>query len=463
MMRVNSVAIWSVAFLSAYRLVCAAEFYDLSSLVVDGSSEALAVSSDGNVVGGFSVSEAFRWTHETGIVGLGDFAGSSFNSAARGVSSDGSTLVGFGTTSTGAHAFRWTQSTGLVDLGGLGGTFYFSYANAVSSDGNIVVGRSTGSSGGNYGFKWTAGAGMATLNRIAGGSSAFGEALAVSADGSVVVGASDGGSSGFQKPVVWDAGGTPTVLGNLGGATDAGRALGISGDAQVIVGWSVSPSGTEAFRWTTSGGMVGLGDLPGSPFNSYAYGASQDGSIIVGGGNRLTGGSYVFGDAFIWDTVRGMRNLRDVLVSEFGLATQLEGWSLDRATAISADGMTIVGTGRDASSTVRGWVVDLNPSTPGLLGDYNDDGIVGAADYVVWRKNEGTATALPNDPIAGTIGQAQYDQWTAHFGETALGSGSVFSATVPEPGSALLLILGSVVVASRRCRLLPQFHQPVRA
>jgi hypothetical protein len=61
----------------------------------------------------------------------------------------------------------------------------------------------------------------------------------------------------------------------------------------------------------------------------------------------------------------------------------------------------------------------------GLVGDYNGNGIVDAADYIVWRKNQGTTHMLPNDSIGGTIGAAQYDQWRAHFGQTA---GSVADA-----------------------------------
>ena len=47
--------------------------------------------------------------------------------------------------------------------------------------------------------------------------------------------------------------------------------------------------------------------------------------------------------AFIWDSVHGMRDLRDVLVSDFGL--DLTGWTLRSANDISADGTVIVGTG----------------------------------------------------------------------------------------------------------------------
>ena len=79
-----------------------------------------------------------------------------------------------------------------------------------------------------------------------------------------------------------------------------------------------------------------------------------------------------------------------------------------------------------------------------LFGDYNDDGLVDAADYVVWRDNVGTTTVLPNDAVDGTIGTGQYDQWKANFGkilggESASG-GALGSSAVPEPTSAALAI-----------------------
>ena len=89
-----------------------------------------------------------------------------------------------------------------------------------------------------------------------------------------------------------------------------------------------------------------------------------------------------------------------------------------------------------------------------LPGDYNKNGNVDAADYVVWRKNEGTSNLLPNDLIGGTIGAAQYDQWRSHFGQIA-GSGLAASslATVPEPASTILMILGAAFGIFRRRRV----------
>jgi hypothetical protein len=92
-----------------------------------------------------------------------------------------------------------------------------------------------------------------------------------------------------------------------------------------------------------------------------------------------------------------------------------------------------------------------------FAGDYNDDGKVDAADYVVWRKYQGTNTTLPNDPHGGTIGAAQFNSWRANFGNmemSAAGSG----AAVPEP-LTLSLVMFAALMAARRIRLC---GQPIR-
>ena len=80
----------------------------------------------------------------------------------------------------------------------------------------------------------------------------------------------------------------------------------------------------------------------------------------------------------------------------------------------------------------------------GVPGDYNQNGVVDAADFVVWRKNEGTTNVLANDPIGGMIGAAQYSIWIAHFGEPA-GSGSAAGAntSVPEPATLAMLMFAA--------------------
>jgi hypothetical protein len=86
---------------------------------------------------------------------------------------------------------------------------------------------------------------------------------------------------------------------------------------------------------------------------------------------------------------------------------------------------------------------------PITSGDYNDDGIVNAADYVVWRKLLGTTSSLPNDPDVGTaIGQQQYATWSENFGASGAGSGG--RSVVPEPACIALLAIGLFVLNAGR-------------
>lgn len=74
-----------------------------------------------------------------------------------------------------------------------------------------------------------------------------------------------------------------------------------------------------------------------------------------------------------------------------------------------------------------------------LPGDYNHDGRVDAADYVVWRKTMGSTTQLAADGSNNQIvDQADFTVWRKNFGLTIAGSGFSF-ANVPEPAGCALL------------------------
>jgi uncharacterized membrane protein len=107
--------------------------------------------------------------------------------------------------------------------------------------------------------------------------------------------------------------------------------------------------------------MVGLGDLPGGIFGSEAFGVSADGSVVIGQGRSASGN-----EAFLWNSLNGMRSLEDVLVNDFGL--DLTGWRLTEATGISDDGRTIVGRGFTPDGFDEGWIATIpEPGTAGLL------------------------------------------------------------------------------------------------
>lgn len=85
--------------------------------------------------------------------------------------------------------------------------------------------------------------------------------------------------------------------------------------------------------------------------------------------------------------------------------------------------------------------------TNGLEGDYNADGIVNAADYVVWRNHDGTDTTLPGDTTPGMVTHADYEVWVANFGNVINdGSGAGGEQTVPE-SAAYLHLLSMLLVA----------------
>jgi GH35 family endo-1,4-beta-xylanase len=98
----------------------------------------------------------------------------------------------------------------------------------------------------------------------------------------------------------------------------------------------------------------------------------------------------------------------------------------------------------------EGLAMDLVIPAPILLGDYNDDGVVNAADYVVWRNHQGTDAVLPNDPTPGEVTELDYDVWVTNYGTTAEGLDD--SQAVPEPATATLLTLAACGLAWRRQR-----------
>ena len=115
------------------------------------------------------------------------------------------------------------------------------------------------------------------------------------------------------------------------------------------------------------------------------------------------------------------------------------------------------GTSDEGTYLFNGWIDEVryqsfNPLSAGAFnptaflirdpagpGDFNEDGIVDAADYVVWRKTDGS----PED----------YDFWRTNFGRTAAGSGTVgppgSSSAVPEPGFVALVMVGAIILLCR--------------
>jgi hypothetical protein len=91
---------------------------------------------------------------------------------------------------------------------------------------------------------------------------------------------------------------------------------------------------------------------------------------------------------------------------------------------------------RPLAQWLSGFVSNLQP------GDYNDDGMVDAADYVAWRKTAGRTAAFftgADGDGSGAVNDADYALWRSRFGGSA-GRETPVSSAVPEPAAAILLL-----------------------
>jgi hypothetical protein len=95
--------------------------------------------------------------------------------------------------------------------------------------------------------------------------------------------------------------------------------------------------------------------------------------------------------------------------------------------------------------------IRLPTTTPVLVGDYNNNGIVDAADYTVWRDHLGQTFTLPNRDSAntGAISANDYTSWKSHFGNHN-GSGAFGLGAVPEPSTLVLAFVALAGVVGLR-------------
>jgi hypothetical protein len=100
------------------------------------------------------------------------------------------------------------------------------------------------------------------------------------------------------------------------------------------------------------------------------------------------------------------------------------------------------------------YVTDLIANQNAYAGDYNNNGVVDAADYTLWRDNIGApAGMLPNDVDGGVIDMDQYNTWRTNYGTGGSAAVSFEFVGVPEPGSLVVaagLMAAAFVLVSPR-------------
>lgn len=320
-----------------------AYFQGLGFLSGSASSFASDISDDGSFIAGYATNDgspvAVRWQN-----GAISSLGISGVSRAYGISGDGNVAVGSILSGSAETAMRWESGT-FSELSPA-----LSTAHGVSSDGSLAAGFRR-ISGNHRAVSWLNGV-ESFIPGIP--SSVPSDAWAVSSNARAVVGEMGllaGGTGAFRY-----ADGILSNLGSLSTGANS-RAYAVSTDGSVVVGGSAN----QPFRWSEDEGgvMVGLGFLPGTT-RGQAWGVSGDGNAIVGSYDTPSGTK-----AFLWRSGEGVEDLLQVMTD---LGASVSGWNSLTATAISADGLTIVGAGNGPDGRFQAFIAHLpEPSTCILL------------------------------------------------------------------------------------------------
>ena len=310
--------------------------------------------------------------------------------AAAAVSADGRYVAGYYDTPLGNSGYRWSVGGGFEDLGRPLGTAEFrnAYVKGISGDGSKVVGYGTNPSAP---YVWEQGVGVSAPTLP------YATIVAVSADGSTYAGLGEMPNSYRTKNGVTESLGL--ISGSYWSAVN-----GMSDDGKTLVGAGFR-AGNQAmpFVWREGVGIQETAAPAGYEDHSFAQNVSRDGRIVVGdasnavdqngvfvwteaGGAQLlektlnpagrtyvdyaTNGGMIFGkyegafsdySAAVWESSTGVEHdLKAWLTSNYGLGSTLTGWNLKEIVSVSADGRTLAGNGT-LNGEYRSFMIQLDP------------------------------------------------------------------------------------------------------
>jgi uncharacterized membrane protein len=181
-------------------------------------------------------------------------------------------------------------------------------------------------------------------------------AAAVNRDGTVVVGNVTTNTAGIGIAYRWTSADSHS-LGVLPEGTHS-DAVSVSEDGLVVVGFGDRPGVSyRAWRWTQAEGIVPL-PLAIADALTIARDTNENGTVTVGSETNATDAMYTAGGALLWD-FSGVHYVRDLLLASGVPPADLSGWNLGEAIAISSDGKTVLGNGRNPSGFPESWIARL--------------------------------------------------------------------------------------------------------
>jgi hypothetical protein len=396
----------------------------------------------------FSNTYWYRWTEATGLEAVrpGGIQDMSLNGIGVGGSTDG-------------HAFIWTEEEGEQRL--ISESHFSSGANRISDDGSVIVGTIIDVEGGLPSlFRWTQAQGVQRLGPISG-------LPTMSRDGASIFYTNENRNFRWKNGIVAElavpetiGGPTATTLGSLPSLASPSR------DGSILTGivGNLSRPSTETYKvvWREGRGVMSLEDMLVDDFaladsiagwqlnrllnSSTGMPLSDDGLVLAGAGLNPAGAHETF---VVYLDPDGDYNADSIVdLRDLDLANQHVGES---GTKLPATWVNFRPSGVVDQSTLDIVMQNLGKTGPlydGPIlsaGDFNTDGTVDAADYVVWRNG-----------LGATNTQADYETWRANFGRTAAsatvgaGLGRISSGGVPEPGTLVLTLLALFTFPRRK-------------
>jgi autotransporter-associated beta strand protein len=232
-----------------------------------------------------------------------------------------------------------------------------------------------------------------------------------------------------------------------GGSTDLSVINASGGGNIALTGGTLHVQSVQG-SLTNQGGSLAPGISLGSTNITGAYTQQTGGTLAIEIGGETPGNGF---DAVSVGGTAALAGVLDVSLINGFAPTSGQEFTVLTAGTVTNNGFSLGGAAANLFNLL------FSPTTIVLQalfdGDYSRDGDVNAADFVTWRKGEGT-----------TYAPGQYVTWRSDFGQAAsaaAGSSSAFEAgaAVPEPATILILSIGLVsLLCGRHHRIARDRH-----